>query len=262
MTFTNLEYQIKDAVRQIKLQRPKARNALNQALRVELKQALDQANQDCSVRAILLCAEGETFCSGADLTERLPGAEQDGFVTQLLRNEYNPIIRAIKQNTKPVIAAVDGAAAGIGMSLALACDMLVMSEEAYLYSAFGKISLIPDGGAHWMLIRSLGAKRAFEFIAMSQRLTAKQCLSLGLANNVVSSKELINEALQQAIQLTQQAPLTLKFSKQLLASASELTLDQSLDAEAVVQNTLLRSDDFKEGTEAFFSRREPEFKGQ
>lgn len=262
MTYTSILVDHSDAVCSISLNRPASRNSLNQVLRIELKSALDDAFQSPDVRAIVLRAEGKGFCAGADLTERLPGEEEDGFVTELIRQEYAPIIASITSGPKPVVGAINGAAAGIGMAIALSCDILVMASDSFMYSAFGQISLIPDGGLHWFLSRHVGPKRAYELIALSQKLDAEQCLSLGLANRVVPQETLSEQSLALAKQLTAQAPLTLKHSKQLLHKAANAGLAEIVDEEAVVQNLLLRSLDFQEGTQAFFSKRAASFQGK
>lgn len=260
--FETVGYHTEAHVAVVTLNRPSARNALNRQMRAELYQALCNANNDSNVRVVMLSAAGKGFCAGADLVEKLPGADQDGFVTQQLRTEYHPILQAITESNKACICAVNGAAAGIGAAIAMACDLVVMAEDAFLYSAFGAIALIPDGGTHWHLNNVLGAKKAFEMIAQSQRLTAQQCESLGMANRVVAPEQLQAEVLSWARSLTQQAPLTMQYSKQLLREAASLSLSQTMDREAQVQDILYRSADFSEGASAFFEKRAPKFTGK
>lgn len=260
-TFEQLNYEKDQSVGILRLNRSKDRNALNQALRLELAEALRQAIADEGVRVILLAGNGDSFCAGADLNERLPGMEQDGFVTEILQHEYNPIIRLITTADKPVISVVNGAAAGFGAAIALACDLMVMADNAYLYSAFGAIGLIPDGGSHKFLRDVLGSKKAFETIAFSQRITAQQCLDLGIANRLAEPHSLLAEARQWGLTLAQQAPLTLRFSKRILRSLDSVSMEQCLEQEAVVQNAAFRSKDFKEGALAFFEKRQPQFEG-
>ncbi|WP_439135323.1 enoyl-CoA hydratase/isomerase family protein [Pseudomaricurvus sp.] len=260
--FQFLTYERTGPLAVITLNRPEVRNSLNQGLRWEITAAVQQAGEDQEVKVILLAGNGKGFCAGADLTEKLPGDDQDGFVTQKLRTEYNPMIKSIINAPKPVISVVNGAAAGIGGALAMACDLMVMAEDAFLYSAFGAISLIPDGGTHKFLQTALGSKKAYEMIAFSQRLTAEQCLEAGITNRVVPADQLQEEAKKWASQLAEQAPLTLRLAKEVLHAAASEDLDYCLDKEAVLQNTAIRSEDFVEGTRAFFEKRKPTFNGR
>ncbi|MBL4826253.1 MAG: enoyl-CoA hydratase/isomerase family protein [Spongiibacteraceae bacterium] len=260
--FEAVTYRCDKQVAVITLNRPSVRNSLNSQLRLELAQAIKQANTDNDVRVVIIAGAGKGFCAGADLGEKKPGSDGDGFVTELLRNEYNPIIKGIIYADKPFISLVNGAAAGIGAAIAMACDLMMMADDAFLYSAFGAISLIPDGGSHKFLLSALGAKKAYEMIAFSQRLPAAQCLELGMVNTVVAADNLLDEGVQWAHQLAQQAPLTLKLSKQVLREAATADIDQVLEREAQLQNIAIRSDDFKEGSKAFFEKRPAVFKGQ
>lgn len=260
--FETLLYSVESRIATITLNRPQVRNSLNQKLRLELRQAVEKASADDGVRAVVLAASGDGFCAGADLTERLPGSDRDGFVTEILNEEYNPLILAIRNSPKPFICAINGAAAGVGSSLAMACDLMVMAEDAYLFSAFGAISLIPDGGNHKFLLEQLGSKRAFEMIALSQRLSAARCLELGLANRVVPAQDLLKQATAFASKVAAAAPLTLQYSKQILREAQAYDLDSVMALEAEIQNLLYRSRDFREGASAFFEKRQPEFEGR
>ncbi|WP_346839430.1 enoyl-CoA hydratase-related protein [Microbulbifer sp. SAOS-129_SWC] len=260
--FETVSYHIDEQVAVITLNRPQSRNALNAQMRAELVRAIGRANADSAVRAVMLTGAGKGFCAGADLTEQMPDSDSDGYITQQLRTEYHPILLGIIESSKPYICAVHGAAAGIGAAIAMACDLLVMAENAFLYSAFGAIGLIPDGGSHWLLGRSLGSKKAFELIAESQKLSAGECVQLGIANRMAQEPHLQEEVLGWAKSLTTRAPLTLQYSKQLLREASSLSLAQTMDREAQVQNIHYRSADFKEGARAFFEKRAARFQGK
>ncbi|WP_439136149.1 enoyl-CoA hydratase/isomerase family protein [Pseudomaricurvus sp.] len=259
--FEALTYDVDNSIAIITMNRPEVRNSLNKQMRSELMAAFKQAREDSQVRVILLAGAGKGFCAGADLSEITPGSDKDGFITDLIRREYNPLIKTINDTPKPVISVVNGAAAGIGGTLAMACDLMIMSEDAFLYSAFGAISLIPDGGSHKFLQSYLGPKKAYEMIAFSQRLPAEQCEKVGLANRVVASENLLSDALEWAKTLAEQAPMTLSLSKEILQATATEDLDFCLEKEAVLQNTAYRSQDFKEGAKAFFEKRKPEFKG-
>jgi len=257
---STVKYEVVGGVATISLNRPSAMNAFNTVMRKDLYAAVNEASGDESVRVVIIAAQGKGFCSGADLSEEI--ADEDGFITEQLRNEYMPMLAAIAESPKPFIASINGAAAGIGAALALSCDLMVMAEDAFIYSAFGAISLVPDGGFHWHLARQIGSKKAYEIILESQRLPAKQCLELGLANKVFWPDDLKECTLAWAENLAKAAPLTACYSKEILAKVSQQTLIESMDLEAQIQNTCIRSQDFKEGTEAFFARRKPKFKGE
>lgn len=260
--FETIDYQVLDQVGVITLNRPQSYNALNTQLRAELYDAVLTANRDNNIRIVVIAGAGKNFCSGADLKEDKPGADCDGFVTEHLREEYHPFLLAITESDKPYIGAINGTAAGIGAAIALSCDLVVMAEDASLYSPFAVISLIPDGGSHWMLSRYLGNKKAFEMIAESQRLSAQQCEQLGMANRVVARDDLQRETLTWAESLAAVAPLTLRYSKQLLREVPTMNLAQSMDREAQLQNILFRSEDYSEGVQAFLTRRAPKFTGR
>lgn len=262
--FTTVKYEVEDSVAIIRLNRPDSRNSLNHAMRMELRQAISQANNADEVKTVVLAGEGKGFCAGADISDfsdTKPEISEPGFVTHMIRTEYNPITSAIAESQKPFICAVQGAAAGIGASFALACDLMVMSEDAFIYSPFGAIGLVPDGGMHWQLQQYLGAKKAYEFIVESQKLTAVQCLELGIANRVVSGDELYSHTVEWAKSLSHRAPLVLQHSKRMLQEVTAMSLMQCMDREAQVQDAPFQSEDFREGVRAFKEKRRPVFKG-
>jgi 2-(1,2-epoxy-1,2-dihydrophenyl)acetyl-CoA isomerase len=162
---------------------------------------------------------------------------------------------------KPVIAAVNGFAAGIGLSFALQCDLVVMAEDAFLLSPFTTISLVPDGGANWMLVRQLGYHRAYELSIESTRITASRCVELGLANRIAPAESLLDDAIAWAGDLAKRAPLSLAATKRAMRFAMDEPWGPSYDLEARLQGDLLASDDATEGVAAFFEKRAPEFKG-
>lgn len=260
--FETVDYRIEDRVAVITLNRPVARNSLTPKLRLELLQAIRQANNDTEVRVVMIAGAGKGFCAGADLVATYEGADEDGFITQQMRTEYHPILLAITESDKPFISAVNGAAAGFGASIAMASDLVMMADNAFVYCAFGAIALIPDGGAHWQLNRYLGSKKAFEMIAESQRLTAQQCEKMGMVNRVVAADTLQEDTLTWAKSLANQAPLTLQYSKQILRESSNINFVETMEREAQLQNVLFRSADYQEGLKAFFEKRAPTFNGK
>ena len=172
------------------------------------------------------------------------------------------MLEAIADIPKPVIAAVPGSAAGIGMSMVLQCDLVIMADNAFLLSPFTTISLVPDGGLNWTLVRQLGYRRAYQLSVESERITAQRCVDLGLANRAVPADELQAAALDWAASLARRAPLSLAATKKAMRFALDHGWDESYDVEAALQGELLGSEDNKEGIQAFFDKRAPEFKGK
>ncbi len=254
-------YEMGDGVARITLNRPERRNAMNPQLNSDLLAALRQAAADVQVRALLISGAGKGFCSGADLAlfQSRPSPE---LVYDSIVNGLGPVMTAIAGLPKPVIAAVNGAAAGAGASLALACDMRIMAHEASLLMAFSNIGLVPDAGATWFLVRQIGHGRAFEFMAEGARMPAKRCLELGLANAVVPADELGNIALAWALKMAARPTLALGMTKQALYFAQQHDLQATIEYEARLQQEAYQSADFAEGVAAFLQKRPPEFSGR
>ena len=252
-----VKYEQHDAVAVITLHRPEAMNSFNTELRADLAAALQRAHDDESVRVVVLTGEGRTFSAGADLKA---GIDKD--VSEILQVEYRPVQEAIADMPKPVIAAIPGSAAGIGLSIALNCDLLIMADNAFMLSPFTTISLVPDGGMNWMLVQQLGYRRAFQLSIESERVAADRCVELGLANRAVPAEELQSAALQWAQELAQRAPLSLAATKKVMRFAANNDWGSAYDMEAQLQGELLDSDDNKEGIQAFFEKRAPRFTGK
>ncbi len=243
----------------ITIHRPEAMNSFNQALRADLLRACERAATDSSVRAVVLTGEGRSFSAGADLKGSL---NPDDSIEDMLQNEYRPVLESIWNMEKPVIAAVGGSAAGIGMSVALVCDLLIMAENAFLLSPFTTISLVPDGGLNWLLVHQLGYRRAFQLSVESERITAGRCLELGLANKVVPPESLLQEATSWAESLAARAPLSVAATKKAMRHATSGSWASTFDVEAPLQQVLRGSADSAEGVAAFLEKRKPEFKGK
>lgn len=252
-----IKYEQRDSVAVITLFRPESMNAFDTELRAAVVDAFAKAHADDSVRVVVFTGEGRCFSAGADLKA---GIERD--VREILQVEYRPVLEAIADIPKPVIAAVPGSAAGIGLSMALQCDLLIMADNAFLLSPFTTISLVPDGGLNWLLVRQLGYRRAFQLSVESERIPAERCVELGLANKAVPAEQLQSEALEWAKTLAQRAPLSLAATKKVMRFAADNDWSAAYDLEAKLQGELLGSDDNKEGIQAFFEKRPPEFKGQ
>ena len=251
-----VRYEQRDAVAIIKLNRPDSMNAFDTALRADVVAAFERARNDRSVRAVVFTGEGRCFSAGADLKA---GIDRD--VEEILQVEYRPLQEAIAEIPKPVIAAVPGSAAGIGMSMVLQCDLVIMADDAFLLSPFTTISLVNDGGLNWTLVRQLGYRRAFQLSVEAERIPAARCVELGLANKAVPADRLQDAALEWAEALAQRAPLAIAATKKAMRFAMEHDWAAAYDLEAKLQGELLGSDDNKEGIDAFFAKRKPIFKG-
>ena len=252
-------YEQQDAVAIISMNRPDALNGFTTELRAALLHAFEKAHSDESVRVIVFTGEGRSFSAGADLKAGFEG----GRTTQeQLLFEYAPVLIEISQIPKPVIAAVPGFAAGIGMSFALHCDLLVMAEESFLLSPFTTISLLPDGGANWMLVRQIGYHLAYQLCIESERISAERCLELGIANKVVPAESLRDATVAWAKELSARAPLSMAATKKVMRHAMDSDWFSCYTMEAEEQRKLQGSDDAKEGIAAFLEKREPSFTGK
>jgi 2-(1,2-epoxy-1,2-dihydrophenyl)acetyl-CoA isomerase len=249
------------AVLTLTMDRPAKRNALSPPLDEDLRAAFsDGEATDSDVRAVVLTGAGEGFCSGADLSafEDLPDPDA---VEAYLKEHYLPLIEALTTLEKPVIAAVNGAAAGAGAALALACDLRVMDEEAALVVAFSSVGLVPDMGTTWFLARHPGYGRAYELCATGEAVEATRCEAMGLANRVVPPGELTDRAAEWATELAARPTRALGLTKKALYYAMSHSLSESIEREAELQREASATRDHREGVEAFLQKREPQFEG-
>jgi 2-(1,2-epoxy-1,2-dihydrophenyl)acetyl-CoA isomerase len=240
------------------LNRPDSLNALNGAMRRELSAALKAAAKDDATRAVVITGSGRGFCAGADL--RGGSGERD--FRRVLTAEYNPLIEAIRTLPKPVVAAVNGVAAGAGVSLALAADLVVAAADARFVPAFARIGLVPDSGLTRTLVRALGRHRAFEILMGERQLGADDARDLGLVAAVVPGDRLMEVAGDVARRLAAGPTRAIGLTKRLLNRAEDATLADALAAEAALQDVAGGTDDHAEGVAAFGEKRDPEFHGR
>ncbi len=252
-----LNCHIEGRIATLELNRPDALNSFNQQLRKDLLAAIKWAEADDNVRIIRIKGAGRNFCAGADLGE---GLERN--IENELIEEYKPIIMAIHDSPKIVIAQVHGSAAGIGAALAFVCDLTIMAEEAYAYLAFAAIGLVPDGGLNWHLYHALGPRKAFELIIEGGRLNAQQCEEYGLCNEVVAQEELEDFVTAKAEKIADGAPLSQVAVKKIMRQMNGLTLSDTIDLEAELQQPLTQSADCRNAVKAFFNKQKPVFEGK
>lgn len=254
-----LRVEIDGAVATLTLDRPAALNALTVPLKVALLDALTSIAVDRAIRAVILTGAGRAFCAGQDLAERDDPAAAPLDVE--LRERYHPIIRALRAMDQPVIAAVNGVAAGAGASLTFACDLRIAATEARFVLAFGRIGLVPDSGATWFVPRLLGAARASEMALLGETLDADDALHLGLVTRVVPGDTLLDEARAMADRLAAAAPGAIAATKHALERSWSIDLDAALEDEARLQGIAGASSDHAEGLAAFREKRPARFTG-
>lgn len=259
MSYQFLRYLVDHGVATITLNRPEVYNALNDEITFELQDAFRQVGKDEQVRVVVLTGEGKAFCSGQDLKA---GTEKKRSFIDSLHTRYNPIIRAIRNLPKPVIARINGVAAGAGCSLALACDVLVATEDAVLTEVFINIGLVPDSGSSFFLPRMVGMTKAFELATMGSKIKAAEAVSMGLVNRAVPAAKL-DEAVSAYTSYYATAPTrSIGIIKKMLNKSTTSSLDEMLDYEAYCQEIAGSSEDYREGVSAFLEKRKPAFKGK
>jgi 2-(1,2-epoxy-1,2-dihydrophenyl)acetyl-CoA isomerase len=254
-----LRVEVDGPVTTLTLDRPEALNALTVPMKVALREALESIAADRSVRAVILTGAGRAFSAGQDLAER---EQPDAAPLDVeLRERYNPIIRALRSMGQPVVAAVNGVAAGAGASLAFACDLRIAAEEARFVLAFGRIGLVPDSGATWFLPRLVGPAKAAELALVGAPVDAAEALRVGLVSKVVPGDRLLDEARGMASRLADGAPLALALTKEALQRSASIDLAEALEGEAKLQGIAGASADHAEGLAAFREKRTPRFTG-
>lgn len=251
----NVLYERQDAVAVIAINRPVRLNALDPATRQDLIAALRCAADAPHVRAVVLIGEGRGFCVGHDLA----APDEDPDIFAVVRDTYNPVVRAIARMDKPVIAGVNGPAVGAGMGLALACDLQVMADTAYLSCGFGKVGLVPDSGASTALVRAVGRSRAYEMALSGRQISAPEAQNLGLVNRIVAVTQVRAEATAWAHDLGAGPAAAMALTKRLLRTAEHRSLESILDLEAFYQGLAAQTPDHQEGVVAFQERRTPRF---
>tara|TARA_A100000171_G_scaffold52635_1_gene72042 strand:- start:12563 stop:13342 length:780 start_codon:yes stop_codon:yes gene_type:complete len=252
---------IHNGVATLTLNRPEVFNSFNREMALLLQKELDSCENDDAVRAIILTGNGKAFCAGQDLKEVTSPELNPGF-RKILEEHYNPIISRIRKIEKPVIAAVNGVAAGAGANIALACDIVIAHEKVSFIQAFSKIGLVPDSGGTFFLPRLIGFQKASALMMLGDKVSAEEAERLGMICKMVSEETFEEEVNNTAEMLAKMPTKALGMTKRLLNKSMNNTLDEQLELEGKLQIEAAESEDYAEGVDAFVNKRKPVFKGK
>ncbi len=254
---TSILFEIKNSIAYITLNRPEKYNAFNREMALALQEKLDQCEKNISVRCVYLTGAGKAFSAGQDLTEVVDATGIENNVVEY----YNPIVTKIRNLSKPVLAVVNGVAAGAGANIALCCDIVIAAENASFIQAFSKIGLIPDSGGTYFLPRLIGLQKASALMMLGDKISAKEAEQLGMIYKYFDDDSLATEAENIATELAKLPTRALAFTKEALNKSLHQDLDQQLATEDILQQKAAATNDFKEGVAAFIEKRKPDFKG-
>ncbi|MDF2040084.1 enoyl-CoA hydratase-related protein [Cytobacillus oceanisediminis] len=256
--FETVKYEVANGVAWISLNRPDKLNAFTEQLNKEVQQSIKQASRDKEVRCLVITGEGRAFCSGQDLQ----GVNEDMDHGEVLRRFYNPMVLELHKCKKPVIAAVNGVAAGAGMSLALACDFRLLSDKASFLEAFIHVGLVPDAGNLYFLPKLIGHAKAMELAVLGEKVNAQEAKELGLATKVIPMDKWQDEITAFAERLASMPTAAIAIIKKNLKASWESTLEECLERDAQGQRLAGLTLDHKEGVAAFMQKRKPVFQGK
>jgi 2-(1,2-epoxy-1,2-dihydrophenyl)acetyl-CoA isomerase len=259
---SDIVFEAAEGVATITLNRPDVLNSFTRSMAAELRAAIERVGADDTLRAVVLTGAGRAFCAGQDLAEAAPKDQPIPDLGDIVRDSYNPVIRAIRTLEKPVICAVNGVAAGAGANLAYACDILFASASATFIQSFAKIGVIPDSGGTFILPRIVGLHRATVMTMLAEKMSAEQAKEWGLVYMVTEPGALLETATGTARQLATQPTRALGLIKRGFNKSLGVDLDAQLDYEEELQREAGRSDDYREGVAAFLSKRKPVFRGR
>lgn len=252
---------IKDNIATLTLNRPEVFNSFNREMALLLQSELDSCEKNPDVRAIVITGNGKAFCAGQDLKEVTSPELNPGF-KKILEEHYNPIISRIRNIEKPVIGAINGVAAGAGANIALACDVVIASENASFIQAFSKIGLVPDSAGTFFLPRLIGFQKASALMMLGDKIPAQEAEKLGMVYKVVSSENFSEEVNNIANILANMPTKALGLTKRLLNNSMQNSLEEQLNLESKLQIESAQSEDYAEGVDAFVNKRKQNFKGK
>lgn len=259
MSYETILFETSGGISTITLNRAEVFNAFNEQQSFDILDALKKVEKDKSIRVLILTGAGKAFCSGQDL--KSIAGKKDRSLSESIHIRYNPMIRAIRNLNIPVVCKLNGVAAGAGCSLALACDFIVASEQATLIEVFVNVGLVLDSGSSYFLPRLIGSQRAFEMSTMGSKISADKAYEWGLVNRVVKPEELDEETMKVAMYYAAAPTKAIGLMKKMLNKSFHTNLDGMLEYEAQCQELAGRSEDYKEGVDAFIEKRKPVFKG-
>ncbi|WP_226671748.1 enoyl-CoA hydratase-related protein [Rossellomorea aquimaris] len=256
--FETIKYEVENNVAWITLNRPDKLNAFIRQLNLEIQKAVRESSRNEEVRAIVITGEGRAFCSGQDLSE----VDESMDHGEVLRNNYGPMVKEIEQCEKPVIAAVNGVAAGAGFSLALACDFRLVSEKASFVQAFVHVGLVPDSGNLFYLSQIVGYAKALELAVFGEKIKADEAERLGLVTKIITVDEWQEETSAFAERIASMPTKAIGLMKRLLKGSRDLSFNEYLEKEACAQRIAGKTQDHREGVTAFLEKRKPAFHGK
>ncbi|MCF6306354.1 MAG: 2-(1,2-epoxy-1,2-dihydrophenyl)acetyl-CoA isomerase PaaG [Flavobacteriaceae bacterium] len=256
----SIQLNIKNQVAFISLNRPEVFNSFNREMALLLQKTLDDCEKKDEIRTIVITGNGKAFCAGQDLKEVTTPELNPGF-KKILEEHYNPIITRIRNIKKPIIAAVNGVAAGAGANIALACDVVVASDKVSFIQAFSKIGLVPDSGGTFFLPRLIGFQKASALMMLGEKVSAEEAEKLGMIYKVIPSESFSEEVEKLAFHLANMPTQALGFIKEMLNKSMTNTLEEQLDLEGKLQIASAQSNDYQEGVNAFVEKRKPNFEG-
>ncbi len=252
---------IENKIATLTLNRPEVFNSFNREMALLLQSELDACEKNPEVRAIVITGSGKAFCAGQDLKEVTSPELNPGF-KKILEEHYNPIISRIRNIEKPIIGAINGVAAGAGANIALACDVIIASENASFIQAFSKIGLVPDSAGTFFLPRLIGFQKASALMMLGDKVSAEEAEKLGMVYKVVSSENFMEEVNAIANTMANMPTKALGLTKRLLNNSLQNNLDEQLNLESKLQIESAQSEDYAEGVDAFVNKRKPDFKGK
>jgi 2-(1,2-epoxy-1,2-dihydrophenyl)acetyl-CoA isomerase len=258
--FKFITYEVQNATAIVSMNRPEMYNALNAEAKMEVVQAIREANKNPAIRSIILTGLGKSFCTGQDLNDRSVQAQNGGVdLGYTLQTEWNPLVNSIRDSKKIVIAAVNGVCAGAGISVAIACDMIISKPNTKFVGAFERLGLAPDAGSTYTFVRALGYQKTMEFFLMGKPLMSEEMHAAGLINAL--DEAVLERALEYSRNINKLSPIATEMVKKNLKAALDSCYNESMEREMYTQRFLGNSNDYKEGLSAFLEKREPQFTG-